>query len=270
MKSANDKSQISQWRWVWVGIATAFAAAFASERACGAEDKGEKEIQIVLAIAEPEYETLRTLPVFAERMLHAPYGFGVTVVGEDPVDPRRLSDLPGALERADLLIVSIRRRALTGPEMAALKKYLAGGKPVVGIRTASHAFAPRDAVPDGFEKWEDFDPRVLGGHYTNHHPAGLVTTVTAGEGSKDDAILRGVTLPFESRASLYQVSPLRGGVRPLLVGRVPGQPAEPVAWTTMYGRSRVFYTSLGYKEDFGNPSFVTLLRNGVMWALGRE
>ena len=55
-----------------------------------------------------------------------------------------------------------------------MRRFVASGKPVVGIRTASHAFAARadTAVPEGHDVWNSFDADVLGGHYMNHFKVG--------------------------------------------------------------------------------------------------
>ncbi|MCP5519905.1 MAG: ThuA domain-containing protein, partial [Verrucomicrobiales bacterium] len=47
------------------------------------------------------------------------------------------------------------------------------------------------------------------------------------------------------------------------------EPAEPVAWTRLYGpkQARVFYTSLGHPDDFKEAGFRRLLLNGVLWAM---
>ena len=47
------------------------------------------------------------------------------------------------------------------------------------------------------------------------------------------------------------MSPLAKTATLLLEGTIPGQAPEPIAWTNQYGKSRVFYTSLGpsmYRE----------------------
>ena len=71
--------------------------------------------------------------------------------------------------------------------------------------------------------------------------------------------------------SLYKVGPLESGTTPLLMGAIPGQPQEPVAWTHLYGekQARVLYTSFGHPDDFKNAAFRRLLVNGVEWAIGR-
>jgi hypothetical protein len=85
-------------------------------------------------------------------------------------------------------------------------------------------------------------------------------------------LLRGVeAAKLQSNASLYKVSPLQPAAKPLLIGSIPGQPAEPIAWTHAFGpkQARVFYTSLGHVDDFANPGFRRLLLNATYWALGQ-
>jgi len=41
----------------------------------------------------------------------------------------------------------------------------------------------------------------------------------------------------------------------------------PVAWKKMYGKSRVFYTSLGHVvSDFNVPEAKTIVQRGMLWA----
>jgi putative membrane-bound dehydrogenase-like protein len=168
------------------------------------------------------------------------------------------------------LVLSVRRRAPKAEEMAIIRKYLAAGKPLVGIRTACHAFDARGKAPAGHEEWTSFDPDVLGGHYTGHHPNDRHPVISLGPADKTHPILPGVNVPFESEGSLYKTSPLAAGTQALLIGTIPGQPSEPVAWVRAYGPARVFYTSLGSARDFENASFRVLLRNAVFWALDRQ
>ena len=104
------------------------------------------------------------------------------------------------------------------------------------------------------------------------HGNGPKTTVTLAPGAANHPILKGVSLAsFTSIGSLYKVSPLMPDTTPLLIGSIPEQAPEPVAWTHLYGsnRARVFYTSLGNPDDFQNPEFRRILLNGVTWALGK-
>jgi len=146
---------------------------------------------------------------------------------------------------------------------------LAAGKPLIGLRTACHAFDTKGSAPKGYAEWPKFDPEVLGGNYHNHYGAGPKCAVTPAGGAVGNPILAGVTLPFISDGSLYKVSPLAESATPLLIGTIPDQAPEPVAWTNSYGKSRIFFTSLGHPDDFKIDAFRQLLLNAVFWAMDK-
>lgn len=225
--------------------------------------------KLVLLIAEHEYETARTLPAFAAQHLSRDFRV-VTVGGDVPATQMDLAPIASEIADADVLVVSVRRRTPPKAQLDAIRQHIDAGKPVVGIRTASHAFAlgKNQKLPDGHAEWAQFDHEVIGGNYSNHHGKGPPTAVAAAPGiSAQHPLLRGVTLPFTSDASLYKNTPLRPGATSVLVGTIPNQPTEPLAWTfTRANGGRTFYTSLGGPGDFANASFVQLLRNGITWA----
>src|SRR5262245_14374505 len=74
------------------------------------------------------------------------------------------SDLPGLenLDKCDVMLLFTRRLKITGEQLERVKKYCLAGKPIVGIRTASHAF----------QNWLVLDKEVLGGNYKGHYDAG--------------------------------------------------------------------------------------------------
>ncbi len=222
----------------------------------------------VFVIGEDEYKTEVTLPEFAVKELE-PAGIRCTLVIADPRAPH---DFPGveALGDADLLVLSVRRRAPKVDELAAIRKYLAAGKPLVGIRTACHAFDTRGKARAGHDEWTAFDPDVLGGHYTGHHPNDRHPVISASPNETTHPILSGVDVPFTSEGSLYKTNPLNSRALVLLSGAIPSAEPEPVAWVIERNGSRVFYTSLGCPRDFDNPSFRRLLRNAVFWALKQK
>ncbi len=227
---------------------------------------------ILMVIGESEYRTNETLPEFARKELERS-GFQVTVVQADESNPNDFPGLVEAAKAADLILISVRRRTPVQAQLDALKAHLAAGKPLVGIRTASHAFALRNnpAPEPGRATWPDFDPTVLGGRYTNHTGEGPKVNLMFAPGAKDHPLLVGIDpLRMEGNGSLYRVTPLEASTTPLLIGRIPGHQPEPVAWTNTprVGRSRVFYTSLGHPDDFKNAMFRKLLLHGVCWALG--
>ena len=228
--------------------------------------KNDKRKHAVIVIAEKLYKTKDTLPPFAQHVLKGKLGLRVTIVKADEKDRNRIPGLSKALKTADVVLLSVRRRALPTADMKAFYAYLKLGKPLVAIRTSSHAFDVRGNKPKGYAEWRQFDAEVLGGNYKGHHPGGPKTTASRAKGSKH-AILKGIKTPFQSSGSLYKPSPLKTSTQLLLSGKIEKAPAEPIAWVNTFGNSRVFYTSLGHPDDFKNPQFVRLLHNAVRWAI---
>jgi type 1 glutamine amidotransferase len=233
----------------------------------------EPKSHIVFMIGENEYDTKTTLPAFAKKELE-PRGIRCSFA----VAPSDTSnDFPGldALRDADLLFVSIRRRTPSAEQMALVRKHIEAGKPVVGIRTASHAFAlrgPNAKVPEGHADWPTFDQDVLGGNYHDHYGKGLKTFVRILPGMDKHPVLRGIsTNEFEVFSHLYKNPDLPKHVTVLMSARMEGRAeVEPVAWVNTVKNRRVLYTSLGSPEDFQVPEFRQLLVNGIVWALDTE
>jgi putative heme-binding domain-containing protein len=221
----------------------------------------------VFLIGEDEYKTELTLPAFAAKELE-PLGVRCKFVIADPKSPHDFKGME-ALNDADLLVLSVRRRAPAAGQMAIIRKFIESGKPVVGIRTACHAFDARGKAPAGHAEWVTFDPDVLGGHYTGHHANNVHPEITTSPLANSHVIIQDIETPFVSQGSLYKVSPLSASTQALLMGTIPGHAPEPVAWVNTRERGRVFYTSLGHPDDFEKPAFRKLLKNAVFWALDR-
>ena len=222
----------------------------------------------VFVIAEAEYGTKDTLPAFASK--HLARDCRCTFVHASPKDR---NDVPGlaALYDADLLVLSMRRRALPVAQMDHLERYVRAGKPLVAVRVSCVPFAAGQR-PKGHVVWPSFDREVLGCHYRGYDRQSRTTgcDVWAVAEAADHPILKGVApATFHSRSWLYKMQPLAKTAAPLLVARwADGQPAEPVAWTHAYHGGRVFYTTLGHPDDFKLPQFNRLLANAIRWALG--
>ena len=229
---------------------------------------GDQRKHLVMMIGEKEYKTIETLPKFAREQLGG--DFRVSFVTPDPKAPNRFPGID-VIGSADLLLVSVRRRALPEEQLEVIRKHVEAGKPVAGIRTASHAFSLRGKpAPEGHATWEKWDPEVFGGNYTGHHGKKLKTFAKP-EG--EHPVLAGIAAQeFPTGGSLYEVRPLGENTQVLLEGRAESvEQTEPVAWTTERADGgRSFYTSLGHVDDFSHPAFVQLLSAGLRWAAGIE
>lgn len=231
--------------------------------------QGDVRPHVMIAMAEAEYETNRTLPEFAGAYLGKDFRVSYCFA-----DDTNRDDIPGfdtALEDTDVLLLSVRRRALPGKQMDALRKYIAAGKPVIGIRTACHAFSLHGKEPpEGTATWETFDPEVFGGNYHGHYPSKIISHVDPVNAASRHPVMQGVPRDrYVQIGSLYKTSPIVSSATLLLAGEVEGQPQEPVAWTfERADGGRSFFTSLGHETDFDQPLFQRLLLNSIYWAAG--
>jgi type 1 glutamine amidotransferase len=214
-----------------------------------------KPLNIVFISGEYEYHSRETFPVYAAQLARE---FDVKTTVLTRPEEEKVQTIPGLekLEQADLVILMIRRMVLPPEQLDRIKAYLNSGRPLIGLRTASHSF----------ENWKEFDHLVLGGNYQNHRGKELKTHVSLAPGQMENPLLKGVS-GFTSDGSLYRNTPLQSGTTPLLIGKVEGFPAEPIAWTHHYKGGRIFYSSLGHPNDFKEPSFQHLLHNAIEWAL---
>ena len=212
-------------------------------------------LKVCLVSASAEYKSDESLAAFQEHLERNFNAICTRAFGRD-----KGNDLPGleTLDSADVMVL-FTRRVILGPEqMARVRKFLDAGKPLVGIRTASHAF--ENWVPNV----KALDAEVLGGSYAGHYdkdePAALEFK------QPEHPILKGIA-PFTTSGKLYKNAQLAPDVTVLIMASTPTH-REPVAWTRTR-RGRVFYTSLGVPEDFKIEPFRQMLAQAVFWAANR-
>jgi len=211
-------------------------------------------LKVCLVSASAEYKSDQSLADL-QKLLESRYNAACSrVFGADQGD--KLPNLE-ALDGCDVVVIFARRVTLPPEQLERVKKYCAAGRPIVGLRTASHAF----------QNWPEFDKEVLGGNYQMHYGVGPTTRFEPADKAKDHPILAGVK-PFTSASSLYKNTGLASDCEVLATGSIPDH-TEPVAWTRVQHGGRVFYTSLGSPADFQEPSFVRMVVNGIFWAAKR-
>ena len=237
-----------------------------------------KRPRIVFVCGDHEYSGESTLPLFAAE-LEKRYKFETQVLKSTP-DQNGETDIPGLenLTGADLAVFYLRWRRLPAAQLAPIEAYLKSGKPIMGLRTSSHAFNYPKGDP--LQEWNRWAADVFGappgwgveGHTHYGHQA--TTKVTK---ARADALLARVADEFVAPSWLYHVLPKYppADANLLLYGDAiqPNKPAvrNPVAWTwkNKYG-ARSFYTSLGHPGDFAIESFQRLLVNALFWSLGKK
>jgi type 1 glutamine amidotransferase len=172
------------------------------------------------------------------------------------------TDLPGIehIPAADLLVVFARRMKLPEEQMQVIRRHWERGKPIVGIRTASHAFSNEDNAV--------FDRQVLGGNYQGHYGNEPVVVGVA-PNTNEHPVISGVGRIVSRK--LYKAGPLAEDAIPLQVGTIRSKDiTHPVTWVHQYKGGRMFYTSLGAPEDFENKHFRNMLIHAILWTSGRE
>ena len=200
-----------------------------------------------------EYESESSLTTFRDYVEREYSVRADLIVYRSEDDHQSLS----TIEETDVLLVFTRRLNVDGEELERFKAYCGEGRPIVGVRTASHAF----------QNWLAFDREVLGGNYQMHWRHGPRARVRFEPGSEGHPLVEGVT-EFSSAGSLYRNRPIATDAS-LLMSAGTDEHEEPVTWTRTHAGGRVFYTSLGHQEDFKEPNFLRLLANAVLWCGGR-
>ncbi len=262
--------------------------------------------KVVLVSGDEEYRSEQMLPALA-KILAAHHGFQCTVLfAVDPKDgtinPNVTTNIPGLdhLDIADLLVLFTRFRNLPDDQMAHFDRYFRSGKPIIGFRTATHAFQLPDGSTFAKYSWRSksegwtggFGKQVLGETWVAHHGKhGKESTrgVTA-PGAEGHPVLKGIKSgEIWGPTDVYRVTlPLPGDSQPLVLGEVltgmnPGDaavtgpqndPLMPIAWTKTYdaggSKGRSFCSTIAGGEDFENEALRRLCVNACYWALGME
>ncbi|MFT5499370.1 MAG: type 1 glutamine amidotransferase [Kiritimatiellia bacterium] len=245
---------------------------------------------ITLMAGDEEYRSEETMPMLA-RLLSERHGFDCRVlfsINPDGnfVDPNFSGNTPGLeiLAMSDMFICATRFRKLPDDQAQHLIDFSKTGKPMMGLRTATHGFSGGKF---------SFGPPILGEGWVAHH-GGHKSEACRGiiiEEKKDHPILRGVKDIF-APSDVYTVKIDRlkeRGADFLVLGAVlenmkpdsnpvtnkKNDPMMPVVWTRTYtaegGKpARVVASTMGSSVDFVHEGLRRIVINGVYWGLGME
>ncbi len=258
---------------------------------------------IVLVSGDEEYRSEEALPMLA-KILAVRHGFTCTVLfpidpADGQIEPDHQTNIPGLdqLATADLMVLFTRFRELPPDQMQHIAAYTRSGRPIIGLRTATHAFRYQRNTDSPHAKydwqsevegWEGgYGRQVFGETWVNHHGVhgeestrGLVNGIHA-----DQPILNGVS-DIWGPTDVYGLRDIVGDETVLVYGQpLAGMAATaspnwaksimPVAWTKEYrtetgNTARVFATTMGASVDLENEDLRRLLVNAAYWAVGME
>ncbi|WP_291780998.1 ThuA domain-containing protein [Cecembia sp.] len=267
----------------------------------GKEGPGKGK-HIVLVSGDDEYRSEEAMPMLA-KLLAQHYGFTCTVLF--PIEPETghivpsyQNNIPGLehLEKADLMILSTRFRELPDEQTQHFHNFLLAGKPIIGLRTATHAFHYEKNKTSPFAKyhwmgkepgWEGgFGQKILGetwvAHHGDHGTEGARALIDGIAQQQDHPILRGVK-DIWAASDVYTVKNIPKEAEVLIYGvptsgMTPESPINweksimPMAWTKDYQieggkKGKVFTTTMGASIDLISDDLRRLIVNGAFWAL---
>jgi hypothetical protein len=258
---------------------------------------------IVFLAGDEEYRSEESLVQMA-RILAVRHGFKCTVLfsldaKDGTINPNASKNLTGAeaLDHADAIFMMLRFRQWPDATMKHFVDAYLAGKPIVALRTSTHAFKYSDRTNSVFARYSHdskewpggFGRQVLGETWvshlgTNHKEA---TRGVIEPSAKDDPLLRGVG-PIFADTGAYKVNPQPDSkilVRAeVLAGTTPdsppeatgkNQPLQPLAWYRLHKNeagktNKVVCTTLGSATDLRDESLRRLLVNSVYWGFGLD
>jgi hypothetical protein len=284
----------------------ALAASSPSRAADGVVYEGKagpgKGKHIVLLAGDEEYRSEEGMPMLG-RILALRHGFKCTVLfsinaSDGTIDPLAKDNIPGieALDTADLCVMLLRFRELPDRQMKHFVDYLNAGKPIIGLRTSTHAFSYDKDKQSPYAKYDwrnkewpgGFGQQVLGDTWINHHgnhgqesTRGVINREFAGH-----PILRGAA-DIWGPTDVYAIVNLPKDAKVLVCGQVlagmkatdpplegpKNNPMMPLVWLREYrneaGRlNQIVTTTMGASVDLQSEGLRRLLVNACYWALG--
>lgn len=260
---------------------------------------------VVLVSGDEEYRSEEALPQLG-KILARRHGCRCTVLfaidkTDGTINPNERANIPGleALDTADLMIVGLRFRDLPDEQMQPFVAYVDSGRPIMGLRTSTHAFnigkgKTYARYGNGSKEWDGgFGRQVLGEQWVAHHGAHgkQSTRGLLAPGAESHPILRGIKDgDIWGPTDVYTVRlPQPETCSPLVLGQVlvgmnkddaplegdKNNPMMPVAWTNRFAsasgkEARIFTTTMGSSTDLVAEGTRRLLVNAAYWCLGQE
>jgi len=259
---------------------------------------------IVLIAGDEEYRSEEAMPMLGQ-ILAVRHGFKCTVLfsinpEDGTIDPNNQNNIPGLenLADADMMIIATRFRQLPDEQMKYVDDFVQSGKPIMGLRTATHAFAYKGDSTSPYAKYSfrsqewpgGFGQQVLGDTWISHHGHHKFESTRGAINEKfaDHPILKGVQ-DIWGPTDVYGIKNLTDQANVLVYGQVlegmkptdksvegpKNDPMMPLVWTKTFtgdqGKTaKVICTTMGASVDLQCEDLRRLLVNACYWALGLE
>lgn len=257
---------------------------------------------IVFLAGDEEYRSEESLPQIA-KILAVRHGFKCTVLfslddKDGTINPNAGKNLTGAeaLDSADAIFMMLRFRQYPDAVMEHFVDAYLAGKPIIGLRTSTHAFKYGKDSTSVYAKYSHeskvwpggFGRQVLGETWVSHlgenHKE--ATRAVPEAGAKDDPMLRGVGMMYidtgcyhvepQSDSKILMRADVLDGTSPYApLHPTKNDPHRPLAWYRLHKNeagttNKVFCTTMGAATDLRDESFRRLLVNSVYWAFNLE
>jgi type 1 glutamine amidotransferase len=277
------------------------AADWASYQGKGGPGTGKR---IVFVTGDEEYRSEEVGPMLA-KILSVRHGFNCTVLfalnpQDGTIDPMNQTNIVGlqALRDADMMVLFTRFRELPDAQMKYFADFVNSGKPILGIRTATHAFDISRNKASAYAKYDwrskewpgGFGQQVLGDTWVNHHGnhGHESTRGVINQSLQNHPILKGVG-DIWGPTDVYTIAHLPANAQVLVWGQVlegmkptdkpvtgpKNDPMMPIIWVRDYSgetgkTSRIICSTIGAAVDFESEGLRRLLVNACYWGLGLE
>ncbi|HWB04884.1 MAG TPA: hypothetical protein VG796_17785 [Verrucomicrobiales bacterium] len=273
---------------------------------------------VVFVTGEEEYRSEEAAPMLA-RVLSTHHGFKTTVLfpiekarGKDKdkdkdkkkeggsINPNFPDNIPGLaqLDAADMMVMMLRFRELPDDDMKYIVDFVKAGKPILAVRTSTHAFAYTMRRESPYASWDwqssawpgGFGQQILGETWVRHHgehgresTRGIINSEHAAH-----PILKGVR-DLWGPSDVYGVDHLPATAQVLVRGQVlagmkpddppvsgsKNEPMQPLVWVKDYqyqgGKpGKAIVTTMGAAVDLECADLRRLFVNAIYWGCGLE
>jgi type 1 glutamine amidotransferase len=234
---------------IFVALAAVLAGAFL----LSGQTSAPKKKALFLWGGWEGHEPKQTVDIFAPWLAGQGFEVEVSTTLDSYLDLEKLKKL-------DLIVQVFTMSQITGPQERNLEEAVKSGVGLAGWH---------GGMADSFRSNTEYE-FMVGGSWAAH-PGGVID-YEVNIRNHDDPITRGLA-DFKMRSEQYYllVDPF---VEVLATTTFSGQYAPwidgavmPVVWKKMYGKGRVFYTSLGHvAADFDVSQAREIVKRGLLWA----